>query len=241
MKHKILLGLTTTSASDWRAKIEEARKFNITEVALFPTTLDPEERKELYNLLESSPIKRIPHVHLRHDFTITEIDYLSERYQTQLFNMHADENGKIAFVSFQKYCNKIYFENQKNIKDLFRELIDISAGICIDFAHWKDNYEYRGILDYKNFPQILSTHKIGCCHISALRESPIYDEGDQVWYHAWHKAEGTQDLKYMSEFLDYLPEYCSLELENTFEEQFQYKKFLEEMVATKIISMKVVK
>lgn len=67
MKHKILLGLTTTPKSDWREKVKEIEKFGIKELALFPTFLSPDERKELYTLLEKTKIKNIPHVHLRDD------------------------------------------------------------------------------------------------------------------------------------------------------------------------------
>ncbi|MDD5464316.1 MAG: hypothetical protein PHP62_04145, partial [Candidatus Moranbacteria bacterium] len=68
MKHEILLGLTTTPKSDWRGKVEEMKKFGIKQIALFPTFLKIDDRKELYKLLEDIDGLEIPHVHLRDDF-----------------------------------------------------------------------------------------------------------------------------------------------------------------------------
>jgi len=45
MKRKVLLGLTTTFGSDWRAKIKEIDKLKIQEIALFPTCLGEKNRK----------------------------------------------------------------------------------------------------------------------------------------------------------------------------------------------------
>mgnify|MGYP000054681782 CR=1 FL=1 len=50
-KHEILLGLTTTPNSDWKGKVEEMKKFGIKKIALFPTFLPIEKRKEFENNL----------------------------------------------------------------------------------------------------------------------------------------------------------------------------------------------
>ena len=54
---KILLGLTTTPGSDWRKKVSEIDKLGLKELALFPTCLNEQERKELYGLLEKTKLK----------------------------------------------------------------------------------------------------------------------------------------------------------------------------------------
>jgi hypothetical protein len=111
---KILLGLTTTFNSNWKEKIEETGKFNITEVALFPTALKIRERKELYKRLENSPVRNIPHVHIRSDFELWEMDYLSEKYQTQVFNHHPEKKYGLE-NDLAKYWKKIYVENSNGL------------------------------------------------------------------------------------------------------------------------------
>ena len=231
--HKFLLGLTTTPNSDWRGKIDEAKQFNIKEVALFPTCLKIDQRKELYLLLENSPIKSIPHVHLRDDHEEWELDLLFERYNTRLFNLHANEKCKAALEQLAKYRELIYVENHSKINQLFLDLLDKSAGICIDFAHWKNDSEVRRIEDYKRFPSVLEKYKIGCCHISGFMDPVFLDQKDGSLHKDRHYIEKDDDLAYMNDYIQYLPKYCSMELGNSFEEQLKYKEYLEKIANVK--------
>jgi Mg/Co/Ni transporter MgtE len=77
IKKNVLLGLTTTSNSNWREKINEINKYNIKDIALFLTGIEHEERKELYSLLKKTDIKSIYHVHARGDMSEKEIQYFS--------------------------------------------------------------------------------------------------------------------------------------------------------------------
>ena len=63
----ILPTITTTWGSNWRVKIKEINEIGLKEIALFPTCLPKEKRKELYRLLEDSNIESIPLVHIRSD------------------------------------------------------------------------------------------------------------------------------------------------------------------------------
>lgn len=231
--HKFLLGLTSTPNSDWRRKIEEAKKFDITEVALFPTCLEIDDRKELYQLLEDSPIKSIPHVHLREDHKEWELDLLFEKYGTRLFNLHANEKCRVTFEKLAKYNENIYFENHSKISELFLDLLDKSAGICVDFAHWKNDSEVRKIADYEKFPEILGKYKIGCCHISGFMDPIFIDTEDGSLHKDRHYISRSKDLEYMKDFTQYLPKYCSMELGNSFEEQLGYREYLKEIVSRK--------
>ena len=90
----VLLGVTTQSKLAWKNKIKEIEKFEIREISLFPTSLDKEDRKEMYNLLECSSLQRIPHVHLRHDMQAWELDYLMEHFKTKVFNIRKRRRRK---------------------------------------------------------------------------------------------------------------------------------------------------
>ncbi len=225
---KILLGLTTTPDSDWRAKIEEIDKFGIKEIALFPTCLEIEQRREIYDLLEKTCLETVPHVHLRNDTENWELDYLSLRYRTHLFNIHANtESQKI--LDYPNYRDKIFIENVKNIDDLFIGMLKISGGICLDIAHWVDSGILRKNSSYNKFPEFLEKYKIGCCHISVLRKS-LKENSKKLFFYGSHYLDNKKGLDYILPYVKYLPEYISIELENSFEEQLGIKKYLEELI-----------
>ena len=74
LSKRIFVGLTCTSArrdkGHWKKQLQEINQLGIKEIALFPTTLKPKARKNLYKELEKSCIKKIKLVHLRdEDFT----------------------------------------------------------------------------------------------------------------------------------------------------------------------------
>ncbi len=112
---KILLGLTTTPGSDWKENIREIDKFGIKEIALFPTFLKSEERKELYGLLEKTGLESAPHVHIRQeDMSQKELDYLISRFKVKVFNMHTPGRyGKMEFdySENKRYAKMTYIEN----------------------------------------------------------------------------------------------------------------------------------
>ncbi len=82
--------ITTTPRSDWRAKVKEAADLGLTDVCVFPTALEREDRRELYRLLEKVPGLRVPFVHLRgEDMDEAEIDYLVKRFNVKVLNAHA--------------------------------------------------------------------------------------------------------------------------------------------------------
>jgi len=232
---KILLGLTTLTGENWKNKIEEAKKFNIEEVALFPTMLDLEKRKELYTLLENSPIKSIPHVHLRHDMEEWELDYFVSKYGTHLFNIHPNLDS-LRLLDFKKHTPNIYIENLYAISDDFLDILKRCGGICLDAAHWHSEGIMKGGQGYERFPALFSEYKIGCCHISGAKNTPVlkFDEvlKKEVAEYEYHKVD-INDLSYfdyIKKYAQYLPEIISIELENSFEEQMKAREYLAKLV-----------
>ena len=226
---KILLGLTTTPGSDWKDKIEECRKFNITEVALFPTFLKLQERQELYELLKKSTIKSIPHVHLRSDMETWELDLFIKKYGTQVFNVHPLKSKyNFDYEKLSRYKDMIYLENQEHIPT--DNEIKMFAGYCIDFTHWASDFIKGSITrkkSYRNFEEKIRKFGVGVGHVSAIRSFLGFLNYDS------HMMHELKDLDYMKNYLDFLPPIISLELENTFEEQLDAKAYLEEIVNSK--------
>ncbi len=223
---KILLGLTTTPASDWRDKIEEIKKFNITEISIFPTYLKPNERQELYKLLENSPVKNIPHVHLRSDIGLDEINYLIKSYKTKVFNIHSEKEYPLVY-NLAAVKSLIFVENTI-LPD--EEEFNKFGGICIDFSHWHDNALRKNNYYDDMMHGFVKKYKIGCCHISAIKKKPIPDKiiKDCLIY-ASHWIESMNELDYLKKYNKYFPEYISIELENPFKTQLKVKEYLEKI------------
>lgn len=234
---KILLGLTTTPGSDWRKKIEEISKFNIKEISLFPTFLDIESRRELYNLLENSIVKEISHVHLRNDMEIWELEYLMNTFKTHLFNVHPINDKYPREHDYSKFSKSIYIEN---VLGLSRNLplveeVESSAGLCIDFAHWQDTILKENANYNNELVKLLNKFKIGCCHISAAKNKKTdgsFETGIETYEKHWF--DNLTNFDYIAKFKNYLPNIISLELENSFEEQLKVKEYLENIINHKI-------
>jgi hypothetical protein len=222
--HEILLGLTTTPASDWRGKVEEMKKFGIKRIALFPTFLKMEDRKILYILLEEIEDLEIPHVHLRNDMGVWEAEMFKEKYKTEAFNIHFES---LAFDGFEKFNYMTFVENR--FKTFDDQKISAFGGLCVDFAHMEDGRKrpFAKMDPMKN--GILDRSKIGCCHVSASKRcflNPI----NWIFGFDRHYLKNLKELDYLKKYVQYLPKYISLELENSFEEQIKAKEYLEKKV-----------
>ena len=223
----ILPTITTTHDSNWKEKIEEIDKLNLEEVALFPTCLNKEERKEMYELLDKTKLKRIPFVHIRSDFDEEEIGWLKEKYQTKVFNTHSEKLYPL-FNSWDKYKKDfIYLENTH--LGFPEDELKIYAGICIDFSHLENDrllYPER----YEQSLQIIKKVKIGCAHLSAIRSENRFDEKEELRYD-FHKLNNLSDMDYLKNYSqEYFPEYMAIELENSLEEQIEIKKYLQNII-----------
>ena len=223
---KILLGLTTTKGSDRRKKIEEIEKFGVREIALFLGPLKKEQREETYRELEKTSLNSIPHVHARTDMTTDEFDYLTEKYGTKVFNIHSlKDYPLVKNIDFSKYYKKVYVENVQFVPD--KNEIETFGGLCIDFSHWEN-----GILinskEYKDFEKLVNKYPIGCCHISAMTNTPVkWPEWSTYDSHNYNNLE---EFDYIKKYLKYLPDIISIELENSFEEQLKVKEYLEKII-----------
>lgn len=82
-RFKIFPSITTTN--DYQRQIKEIKEYAIKKLCLFPTGIAFSERKELYAMIENAGVKNIPFVHIRHDMTVGEIEYLKKTLQDSTF------------------------------------------------------------------------------------------------------------------------------------------------------------
>jgi hypothetical protein len=223
-KHEILLGLTTTPGSDWRGKVAEMKKYNIKRIALFPTFLKIADRKKLYELLEDIEGLVVPHVHLREEDTEPwELTWFIA-HGAEVFNIHMENHGN-EFLN--DYADKIYIENHTH-KSIPVERLEQSAGICLDFQHWKIAQRIKPSVAEKT-KIYAEKYSIGCCHVSPLpkcKNSLI-----RLWKKLGnHYMISIDEMDYLQEFKVYLPKFISLEMENSFEEQLRVKSYLKKLL-----------
>lgn len=233
MKKKILLGLTTITKDEWKNKVKEIDKLGLEEIALFPTCLNFKERQELYQLLENTKLISIPHVHLKNDMENWELDYLNKKFKTEIFNIHSNKNAHSFTNDYGRHIPNIYVENTDFVPET--EELKKSGGLCIDFSHWQDailKNEQEYILKME---KSIRKFKTGCSHISAVAHTmeKILDiQFPEIIYEGYcrHMLSNLNEMDYIKNFIKYLPEFISIELENSFEEQLEVKKYLEKIV-----------
>lgn len=216
---EILPAITTTRGSDWKEKIKEAKKLGLKKACFFLTCLNLEQRKDFYELAEEI---EAPFVHLRTDMEIWELDYLTEKHKTQVFNLHSYSEFPIVY-DYSRYTDKIFIENIYFPLDE-KELENFS-GICLDFAHL-ENDRLMEPEKYKHNLKVLDKFKIGCNHISAIGKKVRLDDRNYSRYDK-HSFEKLSEFDYLKKYpLKYFSDFTALELENSLEEQFKARKYI---------------
>jgi len=226
---KILPTITTITNNLWRKKIEEVKKLKLKEVFLFLTALDKKERKELYKLLKQTKVKKIPFVHIRSDMKLSELDYLVEKYKTEVFNLHTGKQYPLLY-NYSKYRNIISIENKTAFR-LKEEEIENYAGICLDFTHL-ENVRLTNKKAYQNDIKVLEKYPIKCNHISVIKKHSYLEKG-QVKY-ASHYLKDLSELDYLKKYpANYFSDFIAIELENSIEEQLKAKDYIINLLKNK--------
>jgi hypothetical protein len=218
---KFIPTITTTRDSNWKDKLREIQALNIEEVALFLTGLTKEQRKNLYDALKTSPIKRIPFVHLRSDMDVSELEFLAKTYDTRVFNTHSERLFPIDNEWLVKYRELICIENTPDAP-LDGEEIKKYGGICLDFAHL-ENIRLLESDRYKKETEVLSKFPIKCNHISVIKkEFSFVDSKTRKLQYDSHHLDDLSELDYLKNYpIQYFSDYCAIELDNKISEQIE--------------------
>lgn len=221
-REQFLPAITTTYNSDWRAKIKEADRLGLKEVAVFPTCLNRFKREEFFGLIKQSSIERIPFAHMRTDMTYEEIDWLIKEYGTKVFNIHPREEHPHLF-DYSRYKGIVYLEN------IYRSLEESElqqwSGICLDFSHF-ENYRLTNFSEFQKLEALLKKYPIGCNHISAVAAEKHIDNKGQSVYADHHFAK-LSEFDYLENYpLSYFSQFIAMELENSLAEQLEARDYI---------------
>ncbi len=230
---QILLGLTTTPGSNWRDKVEEIKQLNLREVALLPTALPTADRQVLYKLLEGTNLDSIPYVHLRDDFTTEEVDYLVSRFKVKTLSCHADVKGYALLDKLPKYNSLICVENFSDegadkmfTPDYFAK--HQVSGLCLDLAHLEESRR-TSQRHFKRLTAILQKYPAMVTHVSGTKTSVLFKIFNKTYVD--HSLDSLADMNYLKQFPQaYFAKIIVIELENSFLEQLEVKKFLETII-----------
>ncbi len=230
----IYLALTTTDASDWRAKINEIDELNLSEISLFPTVLSSDKRQELYILLEKTQLKKAPFVHLRHDMYGEEIDYLINRWGTKVFCTHSRPDSIEVLRQDTRLARMTAVENACHIDKYFLEALKISPRICLDISHYHDKYFLQKKNEYNIVKDALNNYPVLCNHVSAIQVDPFseyqIEEGINELIYESHTFSNLNEFDYIVHYKKYLSKYIAVEVENTFLEQLKAKKYIKKVL-----------
>lgn len=230
--NNILLGLTTIWGSDWREKIREINLLGISELALFPTVLGAEERKEFYDLLKQSHLKKTPFVHLRTDMQRWEVDFFIEYFGAEIFNIHPGAEAMQFLRENSDIKNLIYTENCLDMTD-YEETLKLSAGICLDISHFEDFALRQNTPGQERFRELLNKYPVGCTHLPAVRAEKYeaLTHGERFMVYESHTLSSLSEVDYIKNHKRFIGKYNAIELSNTLREQIKIKEYLEKLLA----------
>lgn len=217
----LLPSLTTTRRDRVGPFLEDLIRTGVRTIALFPTTMKPEERRKLYTDLERLDDLTIPHVHLRSDCDDAEIGYLVHRFGTEVFNVHPRDSDTAFVPDSSRWLRQIYLENADALPDA--EQLEFYGGVCPDFSHWEAARRARDRL-YEGFEDLVRHYPPQCCHISAIREGDPNPWNGRTDHH--HFVD-LADFDYLTAYREFLPpRWASLEVENSLADQLQAIAYL---------------
>lgn len=222
---KFLPCITTTDGSSWENKIKEANELQIEELAVFPTCLDADKRRDLYSLLEKSSIKSIPFVHIRSDMELWEVEHFIKKFNTVIFNIHSDRQNNNFNPELLKYREIICIENHSGF---IPEELRKWGGICLDFAHM-ENEIMRDEFSETEYFSIIEKFPVKCAHISAITKEIRVENG--IISYDNHMLSDLSELDYLKRYpVNYFSNYCAIELENGLKKQLEAIEYIKKLI-----------
>jgi len=218
---KRILPSVVTFAGDWRQMIKEVRRLNLSVISLFVTTVEPEERQEIYQALLKTKVKLIPHVYIRHDMLESEMDFLAKKYKTSCFSVHYQF---LKNFEASKHLAEMFIEtNEHESRIKSRRPLNRAGGLCIDLSHL-DTYRQKDKHYYNYCLDLARQYHVGCNHLSAGNFNGL----------ASHLVNQLTDLNYLLDMPSYcFSNYICFELGNPIKDQLQFKKYLVKLLSTR--------
>lgn len=217
---RVLVGITGCQEKDWRNKLREIEKLEISKVSLFLERFSKKQRKKLYQALLELKIKQTPLVHIRHDMEKEELEFLSENFQALYFTIHEDDFKVLE--KWKGFYKHLFLE--MNFDNFVQRAVDISriGGFCIDLAHFKVgatkySQEFKYVLKRRNVSRYFA-----CNHLSGYCPEKNTD---------LHTVKSLKDFDYLRTLPKFLfSNVLAIEVDNSITEQLKFKKYLSKLL-----------
>lgn len=228
LSSRIFVGVTCTAIyrkkGHWKEQLKEINRFGIKQIALFPTQLNKEERKELYLELGRSCVKEIKLVHLRgEDFDEKELEYFYTTFKTRWFNCH-EEDLDLAYQKFPHFRKNILLEMNYNNQIDNRIEPNKLGGFCVDLSHFnsawkKQRAESSYILEH------LKNTKVQANHLNGYHQTKKRD---------LHFVTSLRQFDYLKDLpKELFSKVIALELENSIQQQLKFKEYILRLLKNK--------
>jgi hypothetical protein len=217
---RILVGITSKDDYHWPQQLAEVKRFEIDKVSLFLEKLPYSQRKKIYQSLLKSNIKDIPLVHLRHDMSKDEIEFLVKNYHSEFLTIH--EINFNYLKQWQGYYPSLYLE--MNADGRLSSKVDVQriGGFCVDLSHFKKAEtklakEFAYTIKRKEFSRYFR-----CNHLNGY--SP--EENEDL-----HTITSLKNFDYLTTLPKFIfSEVIALEVENSIADQLKFKRHLVKML-----------
>ncbi len=229
---KILPSITTTGVANWQENIDQVASLGINEVALFVSFAQEIERKEIYKKLEKIPDLQIPFCHIRSDMPKSELLYLKQKFNTDLFNIHTLKSHPLEY-EYGELKKSILIENHAHPVFSEQEITEF-GGICLDLAHL-ENARLESSEAFEKTVRLIEKFSVRANHLSAISFTPVRIENEEFRFDE-HLDHNFREFDYILRYPDnYFGKYIILELENSINFQLKIRDYL-----TKILSQKLI-
>ncbi|MBU4332094.1 hypothetical protein KKD19_04390 [Patescibacteria group bacterium] len=227
-KPKIYPSVVTWGA-DWRQQLRDVKKLKLREATVFLTGIDKDAHQEFYRFLKNSGIKKIPHIHLRHDFDEDEIKDLTKEYGVDYFTIHfktvehyLNWNKSLK----DKMCVEYNADEWEGVKINDFEFIKEIAGVCVDIGHYAAENLLNRFNTIELFKKVIDTYPVVINHLNGKYFVKNKDGCDEI-----KRGHLVVDIKKDFEYLDDVPrklftKNVYLELRNTIPEQIEIRDYL---------------
>ena len=223
-KERILLGITGRNVNELKTKIKELEKLKIRKASLFLTFLNKKEKKETYEVLLDSGIKKIPFVHIRNDMSIEELKFLRENFRTKYFNVH--ENSFRYLGKWNGFHKRLLVEFNYNNSIPHDLVISRVGGFCIDLSHFMAAKE-RAAKEYFYIMKRKDIHKyFKANHLNG------YSPKRKADLHTIRTLKDFDYLKTLPRFL--FSRYIALETFNPISEQIKFRDYVYGLIKDKL-------
>ena len=230
----IVPSITTHSKSEnnWKSKLIEVEKLGISQIGLFVTGLNPEERqicfRELVKLRNRFDFS-IPFVHAVASMKEVEFRFLRDCFRTQKFNLHPLKEYPLEFNLSDSIRENILIENASCCAAITEKDVEGFGGICIDIAHL-DDMQRNHPDQYEFTIELLSKVPVGANHISAVSKISEY-RFNCCHNNSIHVATSFEEFDYLGRHPESVySNMIAIELENSINDQLQFLSFIRKSV-----------